>query len=91
MYRSGVVEMLSEHIRNVPNFQNEGASEIFVSECPTASTAASANRREGCKAASCPVTQPAVTARQQDLGRLIPTGFDKEVEGLKLNRSTQIL
>lgn len=88
---SGVVEMLSEHIRNVPNFQNEGASEIFVSECLTASTVASANRRERCKAASCCVTHPAVTGQQQDLGKLIPTGCDKEVEGLKLNRSTQIL
>lgn len=83
--------MLSEHIKNVPNFQNEGASEIFVSECLTASTVASANRRGICKAASCHVTHQAVTGQQQDLGKLIPTGFDKEVEGLKLNRSTQIL
>lgn len=37
--------------------------------------------------------QPALMShtQSQDLGKLISNRFDKEVEGLKLNRSTQIL
>lgn len=60
-------------------------------ECFTAWAVSSANERKICKSASCHVTHSSSAGQQQDLGKLISTRFDKEVEGLKLNRSTQIL
>lgn len=63
---------------------------MSVSEYLTAEAISLANERAACRSSSCHVTQSSVAGQQQDSGRLISTRFDKEVEGLKLNRSTQI-
>lgn len=84
--------MLSKHVEMFLVFKmRKHLKSMSVLEYFTALAVSSANKRKICKSTSCHVTHSSAAGQQQDLGKLISTRFDKEVEGLKLNRSTQIL